>query len=172
MLHVGCTTAQVQTLDDDSCFRCLILFFLSFSLCSRSSLLVDFVSSLVVDFSCFIAAKQLSETKSEMPRVRSLLYFHDSPHPSISSCRLALLPSSVHSVVYTSSISSVSNVHPYTLPDTSRSLFLSFLFFPSLWLCLYGYPYTVTPVSFDIPVGFLRPAQSPHRELGKFVWYR
>ncbi|KAI6034298.1 hypothetical protein BKA83DRAFT_4187948 [Pisolithus microcarpus] len=42
-----------------------------------------------------------------------------------------------------------------------RALFLFFFFFHHSGLCLYGYPYTVTPVSFDIPVGFLRPAQSP-----------
>ncbi|KAI6130477.1 hypothetical protein EDD16DRAFT_1542391 [Pisolithus croceorrhizus] len=77
------------------------------------------------------------------PPVRSLLYFSRLTHPSISSCRLALLPSSVHSVVYTSLTSHLYQTSIHTFPDTSRSLFL--FLFPPPWLCLYGYPYTVTP---------------------------
>lgn len=153
MLHVGCTTAQVQRLDDDSCF-CYLFFFL----CSRSSL-VDFLSSVVVDFSCFIAAKQLFETKLEMPPVRSLLYFFTT-HPSIDiqlSPRIAALICPFCRV-YLFDTSSVSNVHPYI----SRYLALSFPFF---FFYHPGYAYTVTrtllPPIFDIPVGFLRPAQSP-----------
>lgn len=94
--------------------------------------------------------------------VRSLLYFfttHPSTDIQLSPCIAALICPFCR--VYLFAISSVSNVHPYT----SRYLALSFPFSFSVTLALLiRLPRTQLPPIFDIPVGFLRPAQSPFCE--------
>ncbi|KIO12765.1 hypothetical protein M404DRAFT_693604 [Pisolithus tinctorius Marx 270] len=150
-------------LDDDS--RFCRLFFFCFCFVFFCSLVfvffctddhLSFLPWLI--FSCFVIVKHLFETKLEMPRPFIIIF--STTHPSIdiqfSPCIASLICPFCR--VYLFAISSVSNVPSihFLIPRA-----LSFRFF----FCHSGYAYTVTrtllPPIFDIPVGFLRPAQSP-----------